>query len=272
MCPTRDTPRTLFKFAGYLRSVAPIIGWERYRLGTITKAQSALGEVDWENEGDTEPQDPRLRAKIAEAIAEAKYRILSIPEDPHPRHKASHLALLRKARERVHYVAVDATLDRYAVYAFARDGTVSLLETLPFVDEKGIVCRVPHIDIGEAHAMRRGVQLSKQSGALMVFIVGDNQSADYAFFNGYSPTDEVNDEVAQAGYIHDTGLTVIIGDIEGIDNVADVATRPDEIFHPDDIARRTKATWIRLRQTEEYWKRTTKGFLKRDVAKDINVD
>ena len=129
-----------------------------------------------------------------------------------------------------------------------------------------------HIDIGEAHAMSRGIQLATKRGAKVIFIVGDNQTAAYAFFNGYSATDEINAEVVNAKYVHDDRLLVVIGDVEGIDNVADIATRPNEYFPPSDVERRTAATWKRLRQTQAYWKKTTKGFLKRDVAKNIVVD
>ena len=130
---------------GYLRSVAPILGWERYRLGSITKAQSALGQVDWEAEGsDLEPKDPAIRVMLAAAIAEAKSRILAISETPPPpRHNASHISLLRKARDSVAYIAVDSTLERYSVYAYDTNGRVTILEDEPFRDERKAVCSIP---------------------------------------------------------------------------------------------------------------------------------
>ena len=110
----RPSPRTLFRLPGYLRHVAAILGWPRYKLGRLTKAQSELGCVQ-DEEWDLLYLEER---HIMEACA------LIRDIDPEARSNAkSHIQ--KRKRAEVFFFALDATPTTWAVFPMS-DGTVEM--------------------------------------------------------------------------------------------------------------------------------------------------
>lgn len=250
------SPRTLFSLLGYLRSIAPILGWRKCRLGRLTKAQSALGAVDWDSEeADLE------KAELIPIVARAARMILDVQEDAQPRHRKSHILEVKRPKCDVIFIAVDATPYRWAVYSL-KEGVATPWKWGDFgTDKLGNLTELP-IDHAEACAMRIGLSLALATEALLVVAAGDNQVAGHAYYKGYSASADVDQEVVRASF-SESATCVVLADIEGIHNIADVHTRPHEVYSEENITLRTEATWRRLVQAEAHWKKTGETYLKR---------
>ena len=255
----RPSPRTLFRLLGYLRHVAAILGWPRYRLGRLTKAQSELGLVK-----DEEWDLPYVEERH---IVEACALILDI--DPEEKANAkSHIK--KRKRADVFFFAVDATPTTWAVFPMS-DGEVetdacvsgNFGETFTN-DEHGAQVRTLckwDIDDAEAFAMKEGITLGHSRGHTLMCGAGDSQSVGHCYNNGYSKGPVIDRMIVEAEYVKST--TLILADVKGIENISDVGTRPDKAYSVRNVEYRTAGTWTRLQNAYAHWEKTAETYLKR---------
>ena len=81
--PLVNSPLTLFRLLGMLRFAAPILGWQEYRLGRLTKEQSRLGMVEKWNDSCVNEEIIRAACRMIQALVGGTTRLA----DPQPHSK-----------------------------------------------------------------------------------------------------------------------------------------------------------------------------------------
>ena len=285
------SPRTLFRTCGWLRFVAPILGWSECKLGRLTKAQSRLGQVMFWDEPCVD------LASIATAICLVRsVKIITKTnergvdeEQGEERHRRSHV--MKRKRHAPFYFAVDATPERWAVYEILANGVPLLwraeyfggyfdAENTWIPELYGSTSTGPEtwpIDEAESFAMMQGIKLGHSRGATLLVCANDNQGVGWNYTNGYSKNDVVDAHIVEAAYTDDQ-CTLIIADTPTKENYADVGTRLDEVYPTEGVGSleyRQRATWARVQAAHECWRETGKQYLLRKgppLQKDPNED
>lgn len=239
----RNTPRTYFRFMGYLRFIHTIEGIPKWLLGRMTKFQSSLGLISrWDDE-----------MIPWERIEEARQAILSFESTG--RHRKSHI----QRKGEVRYLLVDATPTRYAVWEIYEREILEKWE--------GNFDNETRIDKAEAYVLRLGIQLGQSVRTKYCVIGNDNVGVSIAFHNGYSRSDDVDEEIVQAGRVKD--IHVVLVDVPTNENVADIGTRPSKMFLEDDVDWRLTQSWHRLLSAEKKWRATGECYTGRNEELDI---
>ena len=225
------TPRSIFALAGMLRFAAPILGWERQRLGRVSKLQSSLGNVsDWKKPCDG--NGPR------EGLERMREMIMALPEDDSQKqHMKSHIP--KRGREEPMFFAVDATLTHWSVCQMSQGQIVW--------QEQGIFVKEARIGVQESLVFAMAVRRAKIRDVTHAVIATDNTEAGRGFARGHG-VDDIDGIVAGALY----ESAIIVADIGTDYNIADVGTRPDVSFSKENIALRTKRTWMCIQHA---WRR-----------------
>lgn len=248
--PMIPSPRTVYSLAGRLRFCGSVLEWQPRRLGKTTTIQSDLGEVrDW----DAKVVDPEKMRYLCDLILSIKNKRT---------HRMSHL-LTKRSREgstKVCFIAVDATKRRWSFVeihvttaqvvteraaAFADDPSHKELTAM---DAEGEIA----IEVGEAIACLLGETHAYSQGSDVIILAVDNQIAGNGFWKGRSHSDGVR-KVMNKRVVSDD-IPIVVVDIPTEENIADVGTRPTEIFSEDNIRYRLRASYERMKHAYERWK------------------
>ena len=212
------TPQSIFALAGMLRFAAPILGWERQRLGRVSKLQSSLGKVsDWKR--PCEGNGPR------EGLERMREMIMALPEDDsQTQNRKSHIP--KRGREEPMFFAVDATLTHWSVCQMAQGMIVW--------QEQGVFVTEARIGVQESLVFAMAVERAKARNVTHVVIATDNTEAGRGFARGHG-VDDIDEIVAGALY----ESAIVVADIGTDYNIADVGTRPNASFSKENIVLRT---------------------------------
>ena len=217
------TPRSTFSLAGMLRFAAPILGWERQRLGRVSKLQSSLGTItDWDK-----PCDGVGARKGLEMM---RKMIMALPDDAKEKqHYKSHVP--KRCRQEPMFFAVDATLTHWSICRMEHAAVVW--------EKQGVFSTVERIGVQESLVFAMAVELAKARNVRHVVIATDNTEAGRGFARGHG-VDDIDGIIS--GALTPTA-TVIVADIGTDFNIADVGTRPEKDFSPENISLRTERSW-----------------------------
>jgi len=119
------------------------------------------------------------------------------------------------------------------------------------------------IDEGESFALLQAEAWGRSLGRRVIVVANDNQPVGYAHTNGYSKNDVIDGHIAAATICGKSDLTVIIGDVPGLQNLADKGTRPMEVYLDADLRLRGEATWRCLNDAYEHYVHTGGQYLLR---------
>ena len=240
--PLVNSPLTLFRLLGMLRFAAPILGWQEYRLGRLTKEQSRLGMVEKWNDPCVNEEIIRAACRMIQALVGG--------EESHPK---SHYV---KRKGDVLFVAVDATPFRWAMWPM-KDGKVikSECKEKDFVKEESI-------DVAEAYVVAKAIAYGQLKGAGILVVGNDNQPVGYGYLKGYARADAMDGEISDARYTEGR-MALVMADIPSEENVSDIGTRPKVKYSPEDVKFRTERSWSRMQAALENWKKTARSYLKR---------
>jgi len=238
--PLLNSPRTFFQLVGFLRFVASVLAWPRYILGRLTKVQSQMGLV---SEWDAEVVAPEYVARACDMILKIENGLLI--------DRRSHY--VKRLRGYTFFAAVDATEYRWNVFLMI-DGKVADMRFGEFSVQTSI-------DEAESFAMKAAIVWALHSDAACAVIANDNQVVGYDYNAGYARANAIDEHIVSSGYV-DNGLMLIIADVPGVENVADVGTRPEKYYVAGrdektlpikeelvkDVEMRTSATWNALQE------------------------
>lgn len=214
------TPRGLYTLIGYVRYAADVLGWERWRTAQFGLLQQELGII-------TQWDDVCVTRGHMKAVSDA---VLALQSEEWCHHR-SHLRSVKAASTM--WMVVDATPKRFAVWTMAEGKVIhEYSEDFPIGMD---------IALAELYAIMEGLRMLPE-GTTCVVVGSDNQAAGRVADRGYGCRPDMSELVGQRSFQG----TVIIADVESEHNIADVGTRPAEIFTEDDKAFRTKMSWIAL--------------------------
>ena len=239
--PLVNSPLTLFRLLGMLRFAAPIVGWQEYRLGRLTKEQSRLGKVEKWNDPCVSETTIRVACRTIESLVG--------DEESHPK---SHYV---KRKGDVLFVSVDATPFRWAMWPM-KDGKV-IKDRCEEADFDPAVS----IDVAEAHVAAKAIAYAQRRRAGVVVVGNDNQGVAYGFVKGYA-ADAMDEEISEAGYTEGS-MALVMADVPSEENASDIGTRPYLTYTPEDVKYRTESSWSRMQAAHRHWKTTARSYLKR---------
>lgn len=243
------TPRTFFKFVGFLRFAGPVLNWTAHRLGEATKMQSKMGFINWKaGEGDIENVDEA-------SISLLRSLVLSIENEWH--HRKSHLPRKRAVVE-VAFIAVDATPLRWAMWPMV-NGKVVASEC-----EEGSFESPTTIDVAEAWCLHKGTVYARSIQATVWVFANDNQGVGRSYTHGFSRSDGVH-SVIKLSAIEPIQI-IVMADVPTTVNVSDIGTRPEKDYTPAEVEYRRKQTWADMQTAYNKWKEDASAYHVRKLA------
>jgi len=232
----KNTPRALWRGLGFLQRAAQCMLLPRIEFVELIQSQASLARAYPEYVRTRNHQWWDSGVVDSDLVEELKRRILGLCND---------WVSLRRIREKVdgdvRFIAVDATLTLTHIVELDENGR----EVSTFAAEP---CVVDHIDEAEAIAMRRGHEHG--AGSKILVLAGDNTSVSRAFAKGYSMSKHLQSYLPQRR----KGQTVIFVDVPTQDNLADVETRPEQYYAPEEVSRRRLASFERMNLALQAWR------------------
>ncbi len=232
----RDTPRALWRALGYIRRWADIHMVERHCFATFAKVQASIAQANAREFADMSaiwwdtPQQ-----QIDEILVDLRSYIKAL-QNPW-----ASISLFRQKqkrnRENTVFIVVDSTLQWMSVVRLSSEGSLLEWPTARTVPEG------TGIEGAEAKAMRWGLDLPAAKDADRCVLGGDNTGVSRSFWKGYSLADSIDRHIPNR-----PAQSWIIVDISTDDNLADVKTRPTEIWLPEDVEKRRWKSAERLRR------------------------
>jgi|GEM_PF-6097088 len=241
----RATPRALWRALGFIRRFAEVHLIARRTFGWLARIQAVSAQQHCEELKDRHSlRWDQVDTSIANVLPQIKMMILAFKNDWES--VAGYRAGLKRGRNTVEYIVVDATLDLVSVVHLANDGTVAAWPDARPSPRSGCT-----IDEFEAFAMDWGLNLRSALEASILVIGGDNTAVSRAFWKGYSLSETIDRHISPPR----TSQTVIFVDFPTEDNLADVKTRPDIAWTATMIEQRRLASFERLVVAREGWER-----------------
>ena len=247
------TPKTLWRLMGFFQFVFTILGLPRVWLGPARKAQSKIGLVQQEEWNCVHPE--------VEPAVHVLMDVFRRVDNSFFRHKRS-----RKRSSAILRFATDATLSHWGWYLLNEHGDV--------LAEDGGARVFPCIDEGEAYAVAQALlhaRMLDPDGHFVVIIGGDNIPVEKAFYKGSSKSDPVYNEIVRSD-VSKMSAVIVYADICSDDNFADIKSRPDKYYAPEEIAWRRSATLCRIEGAWLNWIRTGCAYTARTVGFDEESD
>jgi len=254
----RPTPRTLFRIVSYTRFAAAIQGIPRHKLGKASKMQSELGLItNWDAECLTSKQIDEAWRVFDSILIERE-----VSKSYAWRHKKSHLGSRSQNSEDVEFivVAVDATPWRWAV-------NVSLGGQAFESGASGIFATEAPIAEAESRSSKEGILLAIQRGCRIVIMCNDHRSVGRSYWKGYSTNDIIDKDIRTALDALGTEALICV-DVPSKENFADIDSRPEDDYTPEEIEHRHRNTMRRGMEALEQWRFTAKDHFSREELEE----
>jgi len=247
----RSTPRTLFKIVGFLRFALDVQGTPRRVLGRISKAQSRLGLVkNWDAEVVNSLDIKRAWSLLDDLLARRK-------SGRDWQHRKSHIPSgMSQGVVTYAVVAVDATPYRFAAAVLEENGIVSK-------SIEGAFGEFTDIAHAECTAAMKGLELVSDIEAQVIVQCNDHKAVGRGFWKGYSPQDAL-DRMVITGLRAIKKKILVQVDVPSAENFADIGTRPDKSFTPEERALRMQCSLARAKEAASIWKATGKDYFSRE--------
>ncbi len=129
------------------------------------------------------------------------------------------------------FCAVDATLTHWSV-CIMEDAAVRR-------NDAGVFEKVERIGVQESRVLAMAVAEAEKECATHIVVTSDNTEAGRGFSKGHG-VDDIDGIIFMA---LKRGVVVIVADIGTDFNIADVKTRPEKMYTPEDVATRTEQSW-----------------------------
>lgn len=226
------TPRSLWRILGVLNFIFVILELPKRLLGPGRNMQGEIGLIQKE-EWDSE--DSRIYKIFPWAI-----QIFGKIKNDF-RHRRT-----RKIPRTVLRFATDATLLRWGWYQLNEEGDI-------INEDGGDFPFVASIDVCEAYSAAQAIgKADELDSEAMLLLAGDNIPQMLAFDKGTSTAPLLYAEIVRAKVDTNPRVMVLI-DVTTLENVADIKSRPDEIFSDEEIKLRKQLTSARTAAGLRAW-------------------
>lgn len=251
----------LWKAAGFLRFALPVLGIPLAKLGRIVKMQSDTAKtISLQSRRDYNCEHETLIAPMNQ-VKELIKKLSFAPQNP-----KSHLKKMR-AGFKPTYFATDATelLESYETFAYG--ATFEKCNNKHLSDHRTSL-EVNNILGSEAAAQAWRIrkwannEFREESNPFAVS-GGDNQAVLISFNKGWSRHAEVDKHIVSVEDVI-SFQTIIYVDIPSGENFADIRTRPNEIFSPEEIVQRRNNSWTRLSKAWHLFKQSRQTIFMRE--------
>ena len=187
----------------------------------------------------------------------------------------------KRGRGDVLWFAVDATPTHWAVYRLAgptvMPGEVDV--------RKGPLAGLWLIDDAESYALSRAVAWAHEDEAAVAVIGNDNQVVGHCYHRGYAKprvsagskqhrvneygeADLIDEHIREANYVAGP-MIVVIADVPGVLNVADIGTRPTKVYSEEEKSLRLQATWDVLNEAKSLYEEKAMYYVLRTKMKSV---
>ena len=248
------TPRTLWKILGLLSFIWVILELPKRLLGPGRHMQGNIGLVDaagWDV----------VDNRISMIFAWAKTTFESV------NNVFRHRRTRRIPRDVLRFAA-DATLVLWGWYQLDEEGSI--------IDECGGAFpqngEIWTIDECEAYAAAQAIcKADEINPNALLILAGDNIPVEQAFDKGSSQKPQLYFQIQRAR-VDQNARVLLLADVTTDENVADIKTRPSEVYTFEEVALRKSQTSTRMSLALRHWLLHGSTFFSRHSERNVAID